>query len=97
MRLPVRVGSLLQDGLDLEADRHIVANRDSTSVHRDGEAAAEVAPTDLRGGGEAGPQPAEVVRAEPVNLDGQSAGSPILAPESPGRRIADAYFVVAYS
>jgi hypothetical protein len=31
---PVRGGSLLEDGLDLEADRHLVADRDATAVHR---------------------------------------------------------------
>ena len=31
----VRAGSLLQDGLDLEADRHLVAHHDAAAVHRD--------------------------------------------------------------
>src|SRR5712691_12445189 len=67
----VLVGSLLEDGLDLEADRHLVADRDATAIHRDADVDAEVAPADLRGRGEAGPLPAPRVRAEPVHLAGQ--------------------------
>jgi hypothetical protein len=55
---PARVGSLLEDGLDLEADRHHVADRDATAVHRDADVDAEVASADLRGRGKASPLPA---------------------------------------
>ena len=48
-----------------------VAGHDATAVHRDGDVDAEVAPVDLRGRLEAGPLPAERVRAGPVHLDGQ--------------------------
>src|SRR5215468_7718674 len=71
VRQPVQVGSLLEDGLDLEADRHRVADRDATAAHRDDVADAEVAPVDLRGRGEPGPLPAPRVRDEPVDLHSQ--------------------------
>jgi hypothetical protein len=54
VRQPVRGGSLLEDGLDPKADRHLVADRDATTVHRDADVDAEVAAADLRGRGEAG-------------------------------------------
>jgi hypothetical protein len=50
-----RVGSLLEDGIDLEADRHLGADRDAAAVHRDADVDAEFAPVDLRGRGEAEP------------------------------------------
>jgi hypothetical protein len=55
------VGSVLEDGLDLEADRDLVTDHDA-AVHRDGDVDTEVAAVDLRGRGEASPLPAERVR-----------------------------------
>lgn len=42
----------LEDGLDLEVDRHLAAYRDTTAVHADGEVDAELASADLRDRGE---------------------------------------------
>lgn len=50
-----RVGSLLEDDIDLEADRYLGADRDAAAVHRDADVDAEFAPADLRGRGEAEP------------------------------------------
>jgi len=53
----------LEDGLDREADRHLVAD-DSAAVGPSID--AEVAAVDIRGRGEAGPVAAVRVRADPV-------------------------------
>jgi hypothetical protein len=61
----------VEDGLDLEADRHLLADYGAaTGLSVDG----EVAPVDLRGGGKAGPMAAVRIRAEAVYLDGERHG-----------------------
>src|ERR671923_170989 len=72
-----RVGSRLEDGLDLEADRDLVADPDA-AVQRDGEVDAEVAPVDLRGRGEADPRPPQ-----------GSGPNPFISTVSGTRRFAD--------
>src|SRR5215831_3469331 len=102
VRQPVQVGSLLEDGLDLEADRHRVADRDATAAHRDDVADAEVAPVDLRGRGEPGPLPAPRVRDEPVDphsqqhLPGDAAQRQLTVDDPAVAGLADAGRAVAH-
>src|SRR5205814_7293674 len=61
----------LEHGLDLELDGHLVADDDAAALDGGVPADAEVAPADLRSGGEAGPGAAVGVGPEPVQLQRQ--------------------------
>src|SRR6201993_2663199 len=67
---------LVEDGLDLEGDRDLLADDDAAATAGDRAvvADAEVAPVDLAAGGEARPGAAEGVRAEAVHLELQRDG-----------------------
>src|SRR5580700_689866 len=60
--------ALVEDALDLDADRDLLADDDAAAGDRAVVADAEVVPVDLAGGGEARPRAAVGVRAEAVDL-----------------------------
>src|SRR4029077_9425653 len=70
-RGPSLLLALVEDALDLEGDRDLLANDDATAAAGDRAvvADAEVVPVDLAAGREARPGAAEGVRAEAVHLE----------------------------